>query len=149
RTFQNIRLYKTMSALDNVIAGSHLHRQGDLARALLLTARRRRSTRDDGRNEALALLATVGLDPAVAGRPAGTLPYGDQRRLEIARALALRPRVLVLDEPAAGMNPTEKARLADLLAGLAEERGLGLLLIEHDLRFVTKLCGDVVVLDFG
>ena len=148
RTFQNIRLYKAMSVLDNVIAGGHLHRRRAFPRALFPVGGSG-ALGDELRRDALALIGRVGLDPGVAGRPAGTLPYGDQRRLEIARALALRPRALVLDEPAAGMNAAEKSGLADLITGLAHQQHLGLLLIEHDIRFVTKVCRDVVVLDFG
>ena len=149
RTFQNLRLYSELSALDNVVVGMHARRRSDVLATLvpLGAGRRARAAR---RDRAATLLARVGLDPDRHGRLlAGTLAYGDQRRLEIARALALEPRLLLLDEPAAGMNAVEKDRLADLLRSLVGEGNLTLLLIEHDLRLVMNLCGRVAVMDFG
>ena len=149
RTFQNIRLYKSLTALENVVAGQHLHRRNDLL-ASLVPGRLSRlgSALTERKDRARELLDTVGLPPGVASREAGTLAYGDQRRLEIARALATQPRALVLDEPAAGMNPSEKGRLSELLASLAAG-GLAVLLIEHDIKLVMRLCAEIVVLDFG
>jgi len=148
RTFQNLRLYRGLSARENVQVGMHLQRPRDMASQLLVLPRRRAAQRARA-VEADRLLALVGLDPAVAGpRAAGTLAYGDQRRLEIARALALGPRLLVLDEPSAGLTAAEKSALADLLRTLVAD-GLTVLLIDHDMRLVMSLCSHVAVLDFG
>ena len=148
RTFQNIRLFKDLTALDNVIVGMHTRRADDTLAQLgtLPVFRRDQRTR---LSEARQLMETVGLDPgAVAKRAAGTLPYGDQRRLEIARALALRPRLLILDEPAAGMNPSEKHGMRVLIERL-NEQGLTILLIDHDMHLVMGVCKRVAVLNFG
>ena len=147
RTFQNIRLFKDLTALENVVIGMHTRRRDDtLAQvATLPWFRRGQKQRSD---EAVALLESAGLAPAVAGRHAGTLPYGDQRRLEIARALALKPRLLILDEPAAGMNPSEKQGMRELIERL-NETGLTILLIDHDMRLVMGVCKRVAVLNFG
>ena len=148
RTFQNIRLFKDLTALENVLIGMHTRRRDDtLAQIATLPMFRRdqRSRLDDARG----LMETVGLAASdIAGRAAGTLPYGDQRRLEIARALALRPRLLILDEPAAGMNPSEKQGIRELIERLNED-GLTILLIDHDMRLVMGVCKRVAVLDFG
>ena len=148
RTFQNIRLFKDLTALENVLIGMHTRRRDDtLAQLATLPMFRRdqRGLMDDAR----ALMETVGLAASdVAGRAAGTLPYGDQRRLEIARALALRPRLLILDEPAAGMNPSEKQGMRELIERLNHD-GLTILLIDHDMRLVMGVCQRVAVLDFG
>ena len=148
RTFQNIRLFKDLTALENVIVGMHTRRRDDtLAQlAALPVFRRDERSRFD---EARKLMDTVGLAAKDIGdRPAGTLPYGDQRRLEIARALALRPRLLILDEPAAGMNPSEKQGMRELIERLNAD-GLTILLIDHDMRLVMGVCKRVAVLDFG
>jgi ABC-type branched-subunit amino acid transport system ATPase component len=148
RTFQNIRLFKDLTALENVLVGMHTRRRDDtLAQLATLPMFRRgqRGLMDDARG----LMETVGLAASdVAGRAAGTLPYGDQRRLEIARALALRPRLLILDEPAAGMNPSEKQGMRELIERLNQD-GLTILLIDHDMRLVMGVCQRVAVLDFG
>ena len=148
RTFQNIRLFKDLTALENVLVGMHTRRRDDtLAQLATLPMFRRdqRSRLDDARR----LMDTVGLATNdIGGRPAGTLPYGDQRRLEIARALALRPRLLILDEPAAGMNPSEKQGIRELIERLNAD-GLTILLIDHDMRLVMGVCQRVAVLDFG
>jgi ABC-type branched-subunit amino acid transport system ATPase component len=148
RTFQNIRLFKDLTALENVLVGMHTRRRDDtLAQLATLPMFRRdqRSRMDDARG----LMETVGLAARdIAGRAAGTLPYGDQRRLEIARALALRPRLLILDEPAAGMNPSEKQGIRELIERLNQD-GLTILLIDHDMRLVMGVCQRVAVLDFG
>jgi ABC-type branched-subunit amino acid transport system ATPase component len=148
RTFQNIRLFKDLTALENVVVGMHTRRRDDtLAQIATLPMFRRdqRSRLDDARG----LMDSVGLAAKdIGGRPAGTLPYGDQRRLEIARALALRPRLLILDEPAAGMNPSEKQGIRELIERLNED-GLTILLIDHDMRLVMGVCKRVAVLDFG
>jgi ABC-type branched-subunit amino acid transport system ATPase component len=148
RTFQNIRLFKDLSALDNVFVGMHSRRRDDTLSQLatLPVFRRDQRARLD---EARRLMESTGLDPKrVAGRAAGTLPYGDQRRLEIARALALQPRLLILDEPAAGMNPSEKQGMRELIERLNKD-GLTILLIDHDMRLVMGVCKRVAVLNFG
>ncbi len=148
RTFQNIRLYRPLTVLENVLAGMHRHRKADGWSALVpsRTARPADQARQD---EAFRLLAQVGLEPAkTARRPAGTLAYGDQRRVEIARALALRPRLLLLDEPAAGLNEREKSELGELLKQL-REGGLTIILVDHDTKLVLGVCDDVTVLNFG
>jgi branched-chain amino acid transport system ATP-binding protein len=148
RTFQNIRLYRPLSVLENVLAGMHRHRRAD-GWGQLIPSRRPRPPDRARQQEAFRLLTQVGLDPAkVAHRQSGTLSYGDQRRLEIARALALRPELLLLDEPAAGLNPGEKTQLGDLLGRLQGE-DLTVLLIDHDMKLVLSACDDVTVLNFG
>jgi ABC-type branched-subunit amino acid transport system ATPase component len=148
RTFQNIRLFKELTALENVLVGMHTRRRDDTLAQLAALPFFRRDQR--GRmNEAHKLMDTVGLAAHdLGGRPAGTLPYGDQRRLEIARALALRPRLLILDEPAAGMNPSEKHGMRELIERLNAD-GLTILLIDHDMRLVMGVCNRVAVLNFG
>ncbi len=147
RTFQNIRLWKEMSVLDNVrtvcAAGG---RSGFWSGVLRLSSYRvaERSIREKSE----ALLARMGLEGA-AGEMAADLPYGDQRKLEIARALALAPRILLLDEPAAGMNPAEKADLMHTVREIRREFGLTILLIEHDMKFVMGICERIYVLDHG
>jgi ABC-type branched-subunit amino acid transport system ATPase component len=148
RTFQNIRLFKDLTAQENVLVGMHARRHDDtLAQlAALPMFRRDQRTRLE---EAHRLMDTVGLTAkAIGRRPAGTLPYGDQRRLEIARALALKPRLLILDEPAAGMNPSEKQGMRELIENLNKD-GLTILLIDHDMRLVMGVCTRVAVLNFG
>jgi len=148
RTFQNIRLFKDLSALDNVLVGMHSRRRDDTLSQLATLPVFRRAHRAR-LNEARRLMEVAGLDPkAVSGRTAGTLPYGDQRRLEIARALALQPRLLILDEPAAGMNPSEKQGMRALIDRLNKD-GLTILLIDHDMRLVMGVCTRVAVLNFG
>ncbi len=147
RTFQNIRLFPAMSALENVLVGRHVRMRAGVLGALL----RGPGTRAEERESAAAareLLGKVGLE-SVAGEPAGSLPYGLQRRLEIARALATEPLLLLLDEPAAGMNPRETAELDELIRRLRDEDGVTVLLIEHDMRLVMGLAERIVVLDSG
>jgi branched-chain amino acid transport system ATP-binding protein len=146
RTFQNIRLFGNMTALENVMVGRHARTRAGALGAVF----RNRSTRDEEaaiRRRALELLHYVGI-PDRANDLARHLPYGDQRRLEIARALATEPKLLALDEPAAGMNATETAALRELIVGLRND-GLTVLLIEHDVRLVMGLCDRVAVLDYG
>ena len=148
RTFQNIRLFKDLSAIDNVLVGMHSRRRDDTLSQLATLPAFRRAHRVR-LNEAHRLMEVAGLDPkGVGGRAAGTLPYGDQRRLEIARALALQPRLLILDEPAAGMNPSEKQGIRELIERLNKD-GLTILLIDHDMRLVMGVCTRVAVLNFG
>ncbi len=144
RTFQGIRLFRGLTVLENVLVGRHSKMRPDVF-AALIPFRRGRTTTDEAR--ALALLERVGL-AARAGSLAGALPYGDQRRLEIVRALAAEPAVLILDEPAAGMNATESAALRVLMRSLVSD-GLAIVLIEHDVRLVMGTCERVAVLNFG
>jgi branched-chain amino acid transport system ATP-binding protein len=146
RTFQNIRLFANMSVLENVMVGRHVRSRTGVLGAVLRGPRTRAEERSI-RAHALALLDFVGLTKR-ADQLAHHLPYGDQRRLEIARALATEPRLLALDEPAAGMNHTETATLQTLLEAI-RDRGVTLLLIEHDVRLMMGLCDRVAVLDYG
>jgi branched-chain amino acid transport system ATP-binding protein len=147
RTYQNIRLFPGLSAMENILTGLDLRLPDTLVGVLLNTPAQARRDREATRR-ALELLAFVGL----VGRgdvPARGLPYGDQRRLEIARALAVGPRLLLLDEPAAGMNPIESAALVALIRRVRDERGVTILLIEHQMRVVMSLSDRVSVLDHG
>ena len=146
RTFQNIRLFGTMSALDNVLAGMHTRIEGGIVGSILRTPKVRREE-EEARQKALDLLRFVGLRSRETF--AKNLPYGDQRRLEIARALASEPKLLLLDEPTAGMNPQETTRLTRLIGRLKEERGISVLLIEHEMRVVMSISDRVTVLDHG
>ena len=148
RTFQNIRLFPDLTALENVMIGMHTRLRDDTVAQLATLPFFRRDQRAR-MNDAQRLMETAGLDASeVAKRAAGELPYGDQRRLEIARALALSPRLLILDEPAAGMNPTEKQGMRELMERLNRD-GLTILLIDHDMRLVMGVCNQVAVLNFG
>jgi len=147
RTFQNIRLFKNLSVLDNVVIALQQNvRYGLPAAFLHLPAHRRAQATI--RTQSLELLTIMGLD-AKASELARNLPYGEQRRLEIARALATRPALLLLDEPAAGMNPNETARLAELIQWIRDEFDLTILLIEHDMSLVMRVCERLYVLDHG
>lgn len=148
RTFQNIRLFGELSVLDNVRIALHARVRYGIAEAFLHLSPR--FLREEARvtQEALALLALFGLDTE-ADAPARSLPYGRQRRLEIARALATGPRLLLLDEPAAGMNPQETMELVTLLRELHTRFALTILLIEHDMRLVMNLCERIYVLEYG
>lgn len=146
RTFQNIRLFSDLPALDNVKIGAHHWTSAGLWDALLRTARFRREEREI-EAASLEALAFVGLESA-APEAAGGLPYGQQRRLEIARALAARPEILLLDEPAAGLNPSETEELADLIVKIRGQ-GITVFLIEHDMKFVMGLSDRVLVFDHG
>jgi branched-chain amino acid transport system ATP-binding protein len=146
RTFQNIRLFGNMSALENVMVGADAHhRTGALGAALGLPWHRREER--EGRREATELLDFVGI-AASSAESARNLSYGDQRRLEIARALATKPKLLLLDEPAAGMNPAEKRALQALIRRI-RQRGVTVLLIEHDMGLVMDISDHITVLDFG
>jgi branched-chain amino acid transport system ATP-binding protein len=146
RTFQNIRLFRSLSVLDNVATALVGARRSGLRDVLRGPGWRRHEESLDA--QARALLARLGLE-RFADAPADALPYGEQRRLEIARALATRPRLLLLDEPAAGMNPAEKEELAELVGRLRDELGLTIVLIDHDVGFVMNLADRVSVLDHG
>ena len=146
RTFQNLQIFQEMSVLENAIAGYHLQESGSVwADLLALPASRRRAAR--ARAGAMALLERVGLGRAVE-QQAGNLSYGALKRLEIARALALSPRVLLLDEPAAGCNAVETEEIDHLIAAVAAE-GVAILLVEHDMKLVMRISNHIVVLDHG
>jgi len=136
RSFQNIRLMPHLSTVENVMLGEHSRR------SMLSLARGRRAA-----ERALALLSAAGLD-TYPGQVVATLPYGIQKRIEVVRALMAEPRLLLLDEPAAGLNPTETAALQALLERVSAQ-GVTLLVVEHDMHFVRNLCDHVVVLNFG
>ncbi|HEX5591629.1 MAG TPA: ABC transporter ATP-binding protein [Candidatus Limnocylindrales bacterium] len=147
RTFQNIRLFGTMSVLDNVLVGLHVHLKSHWWDAILRTPSQLREEYE-AREQARALLDLVGLRER-EDTWARNLPYGDQRRLEIARALGTSPQLLLLDEPTAGMNNAETRSLTDFIRRLRSERGLTVLLIEHDMRVVMGISDRVTVLDYG
>jgi len=147
RTFQNIRLFQNMTALENVLVGMHSRLKGTLVEAILRTPRVKHEE-DGARDRARELLEFSGLrrkDHEI-GR---NLSYGDQRRLEVARALATQPKLLLLDEPTAGMNPQETAEFTDFVARLRTDLDLAVLLIEHDMRVVMGVSDRVTVLDYG
>jgi branched-chain amino acid transport system ATP-binding protein len=146
RTFQNIRLFANLSALENVMIGRHVRTRAGVVGALLRDPRTLGEEREIEKR-ALELLDYVGIRVR-ANDPAGSLPYGDQRRLEIARAMATDPKLLALDEPAAGMNPSERLALGELIRRIRDD-GLTVLLIEHDMRLVMKVCDRMLVLDYG
>jgi ABC-type branched-subunit amino acid transport system ATPase component len=146
RTFQNIRLFSDMTALENVVVGTDARHKTSVPGAIFRTPRHRAEERD-ALERGMALLEFVGIGRR-ATQQARNLPYGDQRRLEIARALATEPKLLCLDEPAAGFNPTEKADLMDLIRKIRDD-GYTVLLIEHDMRLVMGVTDRVVVLEFG
>jgi branched-chain amino acid transport system ATP-binding protein len=146
RTFQNIRLFANLSALENVMIGRHVRTRAGVVGAIV----RSRATLEEERaieRRALELLHYVGIR-ARANDAASSLPYGDQRRLEIARALATEPKLLALDEPAAGMNATERVALGQLIR-MIRDGGVTVLLIEHDVRLVMNVCDRIMVLDYG
>lgn len=147
RTFQNIRLFKDLTVLDNVKAGLHnKHHYSTVSGILRLPAYRKVEKEMDER--AMELLKVFNLDE-VAHVKASNLPYGQQRRLEIARALATEPKLLLLDEPAAGMNPNETGELMDMIRFVRDEFHMTILLIEHDMKLVSGICERLTVLNFG
>jgi len=146
RTFQNIRVFKEMTLLENVVVGMHEHLDYGFAGILLNLGGFRKAERQ-ARERALELLSWVRLDHK-AHMLADSLSYGEQRKLEFARALATNPKLLLLDEPVAGMNPSEKTELMAEIRNI-KERGFSIFMIEHDMRFVMGLCDRVAVLNFG
>lgn len=147
RTFQNIRLFGELSVLDNVIIARHLHTQSNIMDGVLglpLAVQEE----ENSRQKALELLTLIGLDNRTAEK-AKNLAYGDQRRLEIARALALEPQILLLDEPAAGMNLNEKQQLSEFIRDLRDRFHFTIIIIEHHVPLVMGLCDRIAVLDFG
>ncbi|MCW2644892.1 MAG: branched-chain amino acid transport system ATP-binding protein [Pseudonocardiales bacterium] len=147
RTFQNIRLFPALTALENVKVGIETRQKSGPIAAMLGMPWQRREEKESTAT-ALALLNDVGL-PGRGNELAGALAYGEQRRLEIARALGTNPGVLLLDEPAAGTNPVEKRDLAELISRINRERGVSILLIEHDMKLVMSIAHRIIVLNFG
>lgn len=147
RTFQNIRLFRALSVLENVIVGGYLRHRTGLASAIAYLPSAIRET-ERLKAEAMSLLRVVDLEH-VANVRSADLSYGMQRRLEIARAMATQPKLLLLDEPAAGMNPQEKMDLMETVRRIRDEHDKTVLVIEHDMRFVMNLCENIVVLDHG
>jgi len=148
RTFQNIRLFKEMTARENVMVGMHARLKGGIVKSVLGTPGVKREEREAA-ERARELLAFCGLQRSQWEAWARNLSYGDQRRLEVARALATQPKLILLDEPTAGMNPQETADFTAFVARLREEEGLTVLLIEHDMRVVMGVSDRVTVLDYG
>jgi ABC-type branched-subunit amino acid transport system ATPase component len=146
RTFQNIRLFSNMTALENVMVGLDARHRTSVLGAIARPPRARAEERE-GVSQAHQLLRRVGIG-GLADQVAKNLSYGDQRRVEIARALGTRPKLLFLDEPAAGMNPAEKGSLMSLIRSIRDE-GITILLIEHDMKVVMGICERVLVIDFG
>jgi branched-chain amino acid transport system ATP-binding protein len=147
RTFQNIRLFQNMTALENTLVGMHSRLKGGIVRSILKTPGLKREERE-ARKRAADLLEFSGLS-GQTDEFARNLSYGDQRRLEVARALATEPKLLLLDEPTAGMNPQETADFTSFVSMLREEQNLTVLLIEHDMRVVMGISDRVTVLDYG
>lgn len=147
RTFQNIRLFKELSVLDNVLIANHLHLKSGLFSAILKLPKYRREERSI-REKSLALIERVGLLDVI-NEKASSLPYGKQRRLEIARALATNPKLLLLDEPAAGMNPKETEELTEFIREIRDEFNLTIFMIEHHMQVVMGISDRIYVLDYG
>jgi branched-chain amino acid transport system ATP-binding protein len=148
RTYQNIRLFENMTVVGNILVGHHVRMRAQWWQILLnLPSVRREEERS--RAYALELMDLVGLNRGYAEDLAKNLPYGDQRRLEIARALASQPKLLLLDEPTAGMNPAETLQMTQLIARLRRELGVTILLIEHDMKVVMGVSERITVLDYG
>ena len=147
RTFQNIRLFNLMTAEENVMVAMHPHLHAGVISTIIRTPRQRREERA-ARDTARELLEYVGIGKS-EGELARNLSYGDQRRLEIARAMALRPKVLLLDEPTAGMNPQESAAFNEFVYRVRDEKGISVLLIEHDMAVIMKISERITVLDRG
>jgi branched-chain amino acid transport system ATP-binding protein len=147
RTYQNIRLFANMSAIENIMVGMDPHLRATWPEAII-HSRRMKQEETDGLEEALRLLRFVGLQ-GLGDQLARNLPYGAQRRLEIARALANKPRLLLLDEPTAGMNPIETQEMMSFIQQLRDELSITILLIEHDMRVVMGIRDQVTVLDYG
>jgi branched-chain amino acid transport system ATP-binding protein len=148
RTFQNIRLFQNMTARENVMVGMHARLKGGIVKSILRTPAVKREERRAA-ERARELLAFSGLQRSQWEEFGRNLSYGDQRRLEVARALATEPKLVLLDEPTAGMNPQETADFTAFVARLREEEGLTVLLIEHDMRVVMGVSDRVTVLDYG
>ncbi|MDF2536800.1 MAG: branched-chain amino acid transporter ATP-binding protein, partial [Bacillales bacterium] len=147
RTFQNIRLFSKMTVFENVLVGFHTQLKANVFTAVLLLLKTKKEEKI-AELEAYNLLKFVGLAESL-NEEAGNLSYGNQRKLEIARALATKPKILLLDEPAAGMNPKETRELTDLILRIRDEYKITIILIEHDMKLVMKLSEHIIVLDHG
>lgn len=147
RTFQNIRLFHNMTVLENILVGMHVQLKSGLLDGIFHTLRHR-SEESEAKRQAVELLEYVGLKH-VANDLAKNLPYGAQRRLELARAMASSPKLILLDEPKAGMNPKETADMMELIRRLRDERDITILLIEHDMKMVMQISDRITVLDYG
>jgi len=147
RTFQNIRLFKYLSVLDNVVAAYNFRMKYGILSGMLRFPNFWREEKE-AKEKAMALLKIFDLDK-YAGMHAGNLPYGEQRKLEIARAMATEPKILLLDEPAAGMNPKETEDLMNTIKLIRDKFGIAVLLIEHDMKLVLGICERLVVLNYG
>src|SRR5215210_6380519 len=148
RTFQNIKLFNTMTVVENVQVGMHARLRSRITGMILRTPFVRREERES-RDRAREILRYIGLAERLDDELAANLSYGDQRRLELGRALASDPRLLLLDEPTAGMNPQESAQLTELMERLRTEQALSVLLIEHDMKVVMNVSDHITVLDYG
>jgi branched-chain amino acid transport system ATP-binding protein len=148
RTFQNIRLFGTMTAVENVVVGCHTHLKGGIFGAILRPPYVRKAEKG-AEEQARELLTFVGIPSRLHDQLSSALPYGDQRRVEIARALASTPQLLLLDEPTAGMNPAESAELTAFMHKVRDERDVTLLLIEHDMKVVMGVSEHITVIDHG
>ena len=147
RTFQNIRLFKEMTVLENLLISLHRQRGYSVLSAILSLPKFRKREREL-REKAMGFLKSLGIEHRALSL-AKNLPYGEQRKVEIARALATEPKLLLLDEPAAGMNPSETAQLAELIKKIRDDYKITILLIEHDMSLVMKICERIYVLDYG
>lgn len=147
RTFQNIRLFSSMSVLENVLIGLHNDAKYTFFEAMFRVGRYFKEEKRI-KNRAIELLEYLGMGDKI-NLPANSLSYGNSRKVEIARALATNPKLLLLDEPAAGMNPKETEDLCELILKMKKDFNLSVLLIEHDMPFVNRLCSEVLVLDYG
>jgi branched-chain amino acid transport system ATP-binding protein len=149
RTFQNIRLFPNMSVIENVLVGAHSQLPKSTTWGAILRTRAFRKSEEEARLEARRLLRYVGLPPGTGDRLAKNLPYGQQRKVEIARALAAKPKLILLDEPTAGMNPQETDDAMHLFRRLRDELGVTVLLIEHDMKVVMGISERISVIDYG
>ena len=147
RTFQNIRLFSSMSVLENVLIGLHNDAKYTFFEAMFRVGRYFKEEKRI-KNRAIELLEYLGMGDKI-NLPANSLSYGNSRKVEIARALATNPKLLLLDEPAAGMNPKETEELCELILKMKKDFNLSVLVIEHDMPFVNRLCSEVLVLDYG
>ena len=148
RTFQNIRLFGEMSVIENILVGMSVHLKQNMLSATLRT-KSFRNEEKEAEAKAFELIKYVGIDPSASNELAKNLPYGGQRRVEIARALAAEPLLLLLDEPTAGMNPQETEDAVRLFRRIRDERGITILLIEHDMRVVMNISERISVMDYG
>lgn len=149
RTFQNIRLFHNMTVVENIMVGAHTQTKNSTAWGALFRTRAFTAAEEDVRVEALRLLRYVGLPPGIGDQLAKNLPYGQQRRIEIARALASKPKLILLDEPTAGMNPNETESAMTIFRRLRDELGITVLLIEHDMKVVMGISEKISVIDYG